>query len=332
MKIKCDSCHKQYSLDVEKAKKLKKSSLDCPECGALITFTFFDETVDTCSTSGEELKKEILKKVKALPPMPQVLMKAKKIVDDPYKGAKELADVLETDQAMTTRVLKLSNSAYYSPTTPVSSVKQACILLGEESLLMLITLVCTSKLMGSRLKGYDISSVDMFRHSLKVALGSQKIADKIKPELSADAYSAGLIHDMGKLIMDPFVAERKEDFHTHLKKHELELLETERKLFGFDHTDIGYDYCTNWNIPDIQAQAVKEHHKPDPASENILPVILHIADIMANFPIEDLTDEEINELIDGSILKVAGFSTEEIRMFAVDVTESVNQITESLVM
>jgi HD-like signal output (HDOD) protein len=330
MKVKCSNCEKGYSIDIEKLKKMNKTKFKCIQCEAIISIDI-ERAVKPDLSYGLGLKEDILKKVKALPPMPQVLVKAREIINDQNKGPNELAEILEKDQTITTRILKIANSAYYALTTPVSSVKQACVILGEKSLLMLITVVSASRLMDANLKGYEIKSIEMFKHSLRVALGSQKLAKEIRPELQEDAYSAELIHDIGKLILDKYIFEQKESFDKSLSV--MDVVAAERSLFGFDHMDIGFDYSINWHIPDIQAQAIKWHHYPDINSfdSNALSFFLHVADKLANFPLEeDASDDEISELIDGMILKKINLDPKQLRLIFAEVREATDQITESI--
>ena len=144
--------------------------------------------------------------------MPQVMIKAREVMNNPKSNFKELADILEVDQAMAARVLKLSNSAYYGLAGKVSSVQHASVLLGYKTLGELVSMAGSSNLLGKTLEGYKLDSGDLWGHSLTVAFGSRLIASKKKPDMENDAFAAGLIHDAGKLVLDAYIYERRDLF------------------------------------------------------------------------------------------------------------------------
>jgi len=185
--------------------------------------------------------------------------------------------------------------------------------------------------MNSSLKGYSISATEMFKHSLAVAIGSQKIAQNLDPELTADAYSAGLIHDIGKLILDAHLFKRKPDFDNIINKNNLEAHHAEKILFGFNHMEIGYDYCMNWNLPEAQALAIREHHYPENDTNNILALILNTADKIANGPIQEFTDHEIEELFDDRVNSDLDLDAEKIRNLAGEIDMSISEIIENVI-
>jgi HD-like signal output (HDOD) protein len=203
-------------------------------------------------------------------------------MSDDTKGFKEIGEVLETDQGMATRVLKIANSAYYGLSIPVSSVQQASALLGCQSLLELITVVSTSKIMGKALDGYGFSSENVWKHSLSVATCSKNIADLKFPAFSNDAFNAGLIHDSGMIILDEYVVERKEMFKN-ISDDETSLINAEKKAFGFDHAEIASEFFQKWKLPKTQTYAIKYHHKPSESNGDTLSYILHAADCIVRY-------------------------------------------------
>ena len=124
--------------------------------------------------------------------MPNIILKAREIMEDPGSSLKDLAGVIEHDQAIVARVLALANSAYYGLSGLVSSIQHASILLGQKTLGELITIAASSKLLSKQLKGYMLHPGDLWKHSLAAALGSKMIAEKINAECIEDAFIAGL--------------------------------------------------------------------------------------------------------------------------------------------
>ncbi len=337
MIIQCHACKKKYDIPDEKLPAGKEFSLPCPSCKTPISVIKKKNASDSQSTTpeksksdfetGEALLKKIIKNSKAMPPMPQIMTKATEVMSDETKGFKEIGEVLEADQAMATRVLKIANSAYYSLSVPVSSVQQASALLGCQTLLELITVVSTSKMMGKSLSGYGIDSESVWKHSLLVGTASKMISEKKFPALKNDAFNAGLIHDSGMIILDEYVVKRKELFNGIDMGNESELVKAEKNAFGFDHCEVASEFFKKWKLPKTQTKAIRYHHAPSESSDDELSYILHIADILSKYGASvDLVKENAEK---GS-LDVIGLSDTEIESIYLESTEAVSGIISSI--
>ena len=275
--------------------------------------------------SGKYLKQDILLAVNNLPPMPQVMHKARDIIQNPSSSLKDLGDLIESDQALAMKVLRLANSAYYSRMGKVSSVQEAAVVLGLRILSELITVAFMSKVLGSSLKGYGLPAESLWRHSLGVAVGSRIIADKKYARLANEAFSAGLIHDVGKLILDRYIYERKKEFLKFFADGGQAFLIAEKEILGFDHAEIASEVCKRWNFPRSISVAVKYHHHPSRLRGNKLAYIVHVADeiaVLSGLDVEGMTHE-----IDDKSIQVIGIQSNEIELIVDEVVKSVNQIT-----
>ena len=275
--------------------------------------------------SGKYLKQDILLAVNNLPPMPQVMHKARDIIQNPSSSLKDLGDLIESDQALAMKVLRLANSAYYSRMGKVSSVQEAAVVLGLRILSELITVAFMSKVLGSSLKGYGLPAESLWRHSLAVAVGSRIIADKKYTGLANEAFSAGLIHDVGKLILDRYIYERKKEFQKFFADGGQAFLIAEKEILGFDHAEIASEVCKRWNFPRSISVAVKYHHHPSRLRGNKLAYIVHVADeiaVLSGLDIEGMAHE-----IDDKSIQVIGIQSNEIELIIDEVVKSVNQIT-----
>ncbi|MDY6824280.1 MAG: HDOD domain-containing protein [Thermodesulfobacteriota bacterium] len=258
------------------------SSIQRPptELSAAADYTFIDEG-PADPAAADQLRKKILQNTAYLPPMPQVVYKARQVFADPDSNFRNISEILEMDQAIASRVLKMANSAYYGMQGQVSSIHQASVLLGIRTLGELITVAGAAEMLEKKLTGYDFSSGLLWRHSLAVANSAEMIAGKIMPEIKDDAFFAGLIHDAGKLMLDPFILEKRDAVAHFLENHEKTFLAVERHVLGVDHAQVSYDLCRQWNIPDVQAVAIQYHHDPAASVDNPLAYILHLSDWIA---------------------------------------------------
>lgn len=336
MLIECNHCQKRYNIPDEKIALLgKRVVFPCPACKENIEIN--PENTESKETevkaegqntkvlpAGETLREKILSSLKDLPAMPQVAQKAREVVSDPDSDFRDLAKVIETDPAIVSKILKIANSAYYGSVGKVASVQQAAVLLGVKTLQELLTLACAAGLLSTELEGYDLESGEMWKHSLAVAAGSRIIAMKDHPALAEDAFSAGLIHDAGKLILNSYVNERKERFLGLMEAGGVSFLEAEKRILGFDHAEIASDVCEKWQIPRHINTAIKYHHYPARSNENGLAYILHVADSVAMMSgigggVDGMLYEMDDEALD--FLNIGDDDTEKIMAQVVDYVE-----------
>jgi HD-like signal output (HDOD) protein len=291
MRVTCSSCHKGFVIPDERLPMGKKIAFPCPACKETIRLDLTEKSSrddgllfdnePVILPTGEDLKKKILGQMKDLPPIPQTILKAREIMTNPDSDFKELANLFETDQAIAAKILKLANSPYYGYSGKITSIQRASVILGHRTLVELLTVIGTAGLLGSKLAGYWLDSGALWKHSLAVAFGSRIIASKTDPALSNDAFTSGLIHDVGKLILDQHIKERWELFEKFMGDGEHTFLDAEKKILDLDHAEVASEVCRNWNIPEPLTVAIRYHHHPSQSDSSELAYIVHVADAIA---------------------------------------------------
>ena len=342
MKIECQFCNQIYNIPDDRLPAGKKFSFACKACNTKIEVDLStqEDNAQSSDSSGadvrppeidsEKLKAKILRSLKDLPPMPQVLLKARKIMGDQNSGFKELAEVLETDQGIATKVLRMANSPYYGLSGKVSSIQHASVVLGQSTLGELVTMAGSSNLIGNALDGYHLEAGALWKHSMAVAFGCRAIAKKKAPALADDAFSAGLIHDSGKLILNKHVLEFKNAFNAVMNNGHRTFLSAEKAVLGFDHAEIASEACNKWNIPDELALAIRYHHYPKLSDDDKLSYILHIADSIALMSgIGTGIDGMLYEM-DPDAMSFVGLQAEDFSMIMEDVAEYVSQMDQEV--
>ena len=272
------------------------------------------------------LKSKILRSLVELPPMPNIILKAREIIENPRSSLKELSAVIEHDQAIVARVLALANSAYYGLSGLLSSIQHASILLGQKTLSELITIAASSRLLSKKLKGYQLDPGDLWKHSLAVALGSRIIAAKKNTELVEDAFIAGLLHDAGKIILDPYVLERKKEFKKLLNGGGHVFIEAEKEILGLDHAEVMSRASRFWRYPETQSTAIRYHHYPLRSGNNELAFIVHLADYAAKKAGFNPEDTASSPEIEPQTLKYLGFQKEELNAIIAEIAEDVEKL------
>jgi HD-like signal output (HDOD) protein len=332
MLITCSNCTKRFNLPDERLPMGKKIAFPCPACKGTIKLDLTTKPVPDNNPStdkktddrptGAALKKEILRHVKDLPPMPQTVIKAREIMANPKSDFKELSSLFETDQAVATKILKLANSPYYGYSGKVTSIQRASLVLGHKILGELITMGGTSSLLGKRLEGYGLDSGALWKHSLAVAFGSRIIANKTEPALSNDAFTSGLIHDSGKLILDAYIKERWELFEEFMADGERTFLDAEKKILELDHTEVASEVCKTWNMPKPLTIAIRYHHYPSRSNGSKLAYIVHVADAIAM-----ITGMGMG--IDGTLYQMDDTAMEFLNLGEEDINEIMGKVLDA---
>ena len=253
--------------------------------------------------------------------MPQVVFRARQIMADPKSDLKQLLSIIKTDMSITSKILRIANSAYYGLPGKVSSVDHASALLGNRTLGEIILMSGISGILDSALSGYNLEPGDLWRHASAVSFGSKTLAKMKKPELENDAFIAGLLHDAGKIILDKPLLERKVSVDAFMEDDLKTFLDAEREILGFDHAEIAFDMCTGWNIPENIAVAIRYHHYPSRSEGDELSYILHIADYIATLSGIGICADDILYEVEEGAMKFLDLTQKEVGDIVLEVIE-----------
>ena len=280
-------------------------------------------------TDNQEVMDRILAGVDELPPMPEVVFKAQRLLADPDSSPKELAAILETDQSIAARVLQMANSAFYGMSGRVSSIQHASLVLGYQNLSELIAIAGVQKSLQKKLPGYGFDSEDLWRHSLSVAMGAKKIAARKNPELEMVAHTAGLVHDVGKIILDPFIEEAKETFDSFLLQEDQTYLTAEQQIIGHDHAEVAAEVCKKWSIPELISSAIKYHHSPSASQQVELAFILHMADYISLMSGDGYEDDDYLYVLEAGTMDFLDFEQSDVSDLTLELMESVENLLDT---
>jgi HD-like signal output (HDOD) protein len=340
MRTECPSCKKVFDIPDDRLPMGQQTAFPCPACKGTIELDLSskspgDDAVSSQNNQkehakGEALKKKILRTVGQLPPMPQTVLKAREVMANPSSDFKELGELLETDQAIAAKVLKLANSSYYGLSGKVGSIQRASVVLGHKALGELITMGGTASILGNMLEGYGLEAGQLWKHSIGVAFGSRIISNKKNPSLSNDAFTAGLLHDAGKLILDPYVLERQDAFQEFIANNDESFLTAEKQILEFDHSEIAFELCKSWNIPQALTTAIRYHHYPSRSQGNELTYVVHIADGISMMAGLGLGIDGMMYQFEDNAMEFLGLQEEDLNHIMADVLTSVQKISKQV--
>lgn len=221
----------------------------------------------------------IVSKVDDMKVLPEIISKIVSLTEDPDSTAQDMEQVILRDQILTTKILRLANSAYCGYARNISKVSQATVLLGFQAIKSMALASTVSVYLTSELKGYSLEKDELWTQSQTCAIVSRYIAKHIKYPNPEEAYIAGLLRDIGKTVLNQHMEKEYSEVLTKIEVDNVSFLEAEKEILGFDHAEIGEKIAEKWNLPKALVDTIGHHHTPELANINQLLVsIVHVAD------------------------------------------------------
>jgi putative nucleotidyltransferase with HDIG domain len=233
----------------------------------------------------EENLTELVSKVNAsdISTIRNVVTAVIRIINDPDATAADLVDIIRIDPPLTGKILRIANSAFYSPRVRISDIRQAAIYIGFNTLkeIAFSQKVCEIFHKHGEIEGY--SRTALWKHSVAVALLGKLIYRREFGETGENIYAAGILHDIGIIAEDQFV---QEGFMQVLKKAETEgvdLIDAEEMVFGFNHTEVGMKIAIDWKLPQELIYAIGYHQGPIDSAVHFKRMVstIYVADVVA---------------------------------------------------
>jgi putative nucleotidyltransferase with HDIG domain len=225
---------------------------------------------------------QLVQYVQEIPALPDVAIKMMKMTDDPSVSARALGELISTDIALTTRVLKIANSAYYGLSRGVSTVNEAVLVLGMKALRSLALAAAAYDTLKKEIRGYSLPAGELWRHSLSCAMAAQVIAKRTRAVRSEEAFVAGLLHDVGKVILHSYVEPQFQAIWAIVELDQIPFHAAEKQVLGFDHAEVGAKIGEKWNLPVALCTAIAGHHLLERGEEAPdLTAVVHVANIVS---------------------------------------------------
>ena len=233
--------------------------------------------------SAAALYSEVMSKALQIPAAPFLLPRMLDAIEDPNKGADELEQLIGLDPGVSSATLRLANSSWFGLPSSCDSLREAIFRLGAREVYQITATSLSVRWMVQEAGGYGWEPGDFCRHSLAVAFGAQLFAERTGIEDPLKAYTAGLLHDIGKLAMAhalPYELTRVRDRQL---SEGGTWIANERAVFGFDHTQVSSGILTKWSFPESLIIAARFYAKPSsgPSHCSALLAVIHAAKQLA---------------------------------------------------
>jgi len=223
---------------------------------------------------GEDLKRLILSTCD-IPSVPHVALKVIKLIENPNTRLDDIQKAIMADQALTSRVLKIANSAFYGLRHNVETVSEAVAIIGFNTLKSIVLAAATREVY----KRFGIIEQKLWEHSLGVSIAASVIARRTGRVKTEEAAIAGLLHDVGKVLMDNSQPERFSLLMERVYSDRITFSSIEREYFGFGHAEAGCILAEKWGFPLLLCDVIRDHHNcelnsgEDPYRDDLCRVI-----------------------------------------------------------
>jgi len=203
--------------------------------------------------------KAIAATVGDLPMLPHVATRVIELVGNPNTNVSDLEQVISRDQALTTQVLKIANSALFGRRGMVSTLSRAIVLLGFKTVHSLVIAASTETFYRSTSMRFKDKL--LWEHAVAAALAAGYLARECRYRGVEEAFLGGLLHDVGKIILDANLGERYQGIVERVYNEGATFVDAEREMLGFDHAEVGSLVVKKWNLPETLEEAVRLHHR-----------------------------------------------------------------------
>lgn len=228
---------------------------------------------------------QIIAQVDKMRPMPMNVTRILNALDDSNNTASIISDLIGLDQALAASILQMANSVGMGYNAVCSSLSDAVMRLGFKRVKVLVLGAASSGPMTRRLNGYRLGAGELWNHSITTAMIAQWVSRYVNYPDPEEAYVAGLLHDMGKLILDQYMMVDYFRLLDLMRQYNLAMWQVEEKLLGIDHPTIGSLMAKKWNFPAILTDAIRYHHAPSLApTQHKLGAIINVANAFSKDP------------------------------------------------
>jgi len=276
---------------------------------------------------------QLVEDVNKLVSLPEVCTRIHQMLEDPRFTSKDIGHVLSQDVDLTARLLKIVNSSFYGFPAKIDTIKRAITVIGNSELLVLV--LATSSVMTFKNIPADLMNMATFwRHSVYTGVIARLMATKCNVLHSERLFVAGLLHDIGKLvILYKLPDEAREVLDAVNNESEKNAVDedylTEEKILGFNHAEVGMEMLKVWNLPESLQISVGMHHTPSKAENfQLESAIVHVSNVLASCSETNMEITEMLPYIDKDALSMTGLSEDDIEPILNEATPKFNEALE----
>jgi HD-like signal output (HDOD) protein len=274
---------------------------------------------------------DLLKGLVQVSSLPVVYTKINEAVNSPQSSMKDISDIISDDPGLTSRLLQLVNSAFYSFPSRIETVSRALFIVGTQQLRDLALATSIMSLFRG-IPGELVNMESFWKHSVACGLAAKILATYRRCEMNVERFfAAGIVHDIGRLIIYKKMPETAREMIVRCKENRELLYLVEKEVIGFDHSDLGRVLVQYWNLPPSLEEVVAYHHSPRQARRYpIETAVVHIADIIAHAMQFGNSGERYIPNMDENAWELIGIPTSVLSPTLDQLEREVNDVVQSL--
>jgi len=272
--------------------------------------------------------KDIVASVDTLPPLPDTTVRLMAVLRDSQSSIDDIVSVIKYDQVITSEVLRICNSAYFGLNRRINSLNEAMICLGTAKLLQLVMAVHSNALLGKEQKGYGMPPGFLWQHSVGTAVACEAIGETMGLPNSGLAFTIGLVHDIGKVVLNEYVAAECADIARLVNEQGHAFNEAERMVLGYDHCEVGSLLAVKWQLPDEIVQCIRWHHEPPGSEANAFIDLVYLGNVLSMMLGFGLGYDGLSYRADPAVLARHHLTERDLETFGAEVIAELGKVKE----
>jgi putative nucleotidyltransferase with HDIG domain len=237
------------------------------------------------STPQTKEREEILlelKNIRDLPTLPAVFVRVIRALRNPNASVKDISRVVEADQAIAMKILRLINSSFYGLSRSVDSVHQAIVLLGSNTLKNVVISASVFKALGGGGQDKAFNRESFWQHSIGCGMIARCLGNHVGCCQDEEGFIAGIIHDIGKVVLDQYFHEKFVKVLNHSRQNGVSFYQAEGEVLGTNHSEIGAFLAETWSLPDKLVNVIAHHHHFEAGTEHAsIVALVQVSDMLA---------------------------------------------------
>ena len=276
------------------------------------------------------IREEILKSLESFPSLSPAATRVLPLLNSPdTTNVSEIESIIRYDPGLTANVLKLANSAYFGLPNTIASISQAVMVMGWKRMYQLVIASTVNGIMDNRVPGYDLERGELWRHSIAASVSAERIVEECGLAGVEEAFTAALLHDVGKLITGKFLDANISLMDAAVSRG-LPFIKAERDILGTDHAQAGSWVLEHWSLPKPLVNAVRWHHEPDRAAGDLVVDVVHVSNALAKMVGAQTPSEKDMDTLSPTALERVNLTREAMKEIASRIEGEVTALVQAL--
>ena len=272
---------------------------------------------------------DILARVGEISPLPGTVVRLINVINNPHSTSEDIVEVIKYDQAVTAQMLRMCNSAYFGLSREVHSLTDATRYLGTMKVLQLLMAVHSNALLAKRQSGYGLEPGVLWKHSVAVALAASVLSRRLEPAHASMTFTAGLLHDIGKVVLNEYVAEEFSEIARIVAEERTSFVEAEKRVLGFSHEEIGEKIAEKWELPHPLIRCIRYHHNPGALTPpDPMVDIVYLADSVCLLLGIGLGADELHYRADPAVMERHNLHESDLEITGVSMMSELKRVEE----